>query len=97
MMALRGRPGIFGKALAWLAGAVLLALALMFSLVLIVVVAVVGVLAGGYFWWRGRTLRSADRPPPSGGQVFDGEATVVDDIGESAPAVLPPDPDSRSR
>ena len=50
-------PGPFTKALAVIAGATLLALGLMFSVVLVGVALVVGSVAAGWFWWKTRALR----------------------------------------
>lgn len=71
--------GPLGKFLAPLAGAVLLILGFMFSLVIFAVVAVVGLAVGTYFWWKTRELRKAMRERPAGGHVIDGEAVVVDE------------------
>ena len=67
------------KAVAMVGGAVVLVLGLMFSLILLALVALVGLAAWGYFWWKTRDLRRLmrERVPP--GQVIDGDAVVVDD------------------
>lgn len=90
-------PGVLGKALAFLAGAILLALGLMFSLVLVAFIAIAGLVAWGYFWWKTRALRKAMREQASGqtengsGQVFEGEAVVVEEFGTKQRHVAPND------
>lgn len=74
------RTGPLGKLLAAVAGVVLLIAAVMFSLVILAVVAVAGTAVWGYFRWKTRKLRKAMQEHPPGGVVIDGEASVVDDI-----------------
>ncbi|MEZ5659628.1 MAG: hypothetical protein R3E83_14175 [Burkholderiaceae bacterium] len=50
-------PGPFTKALAVIAGAGLLVVGLMFSIVFVGVALVVGAIVGGWFWWKTRALR----------------------------------------
>lgn len=87
MMDTRREPGVLGKAIALVVGAVLFVLGLVFSVALLVVAAVLGVAAFGYFWWKTRALRKAlreRRPATSpGGQVFEGEAVVIEERQES--------------
>jgi len=72
--------GPLGRIATLVAGGVLVVLGFMFSLVLLAVVAVLGLAAWGYFWWKTRGLRRAmGRRPPEGGQVIDGEAVVVEE------------------
>lgn len=54
-----GRPpqSPLAKLIAFVLSAVFLVLAFMFSLVALAVVAVVGVVLGGWLWWRTRQLR----------------------------------------
>ncbi|TRZ66136.1 MAG: hypothetical protein D4S02_07395 [Rhodocyclaceae bacterium] len=73
------RSGPLGKLLAAVAGALLLIAALMFSLVILAVVAVAGTAVWGYFWWKTRNLRKAMQEHPPGGVVIDGESSVVDE------------------
>ena len=81
---------MFRKALALAAGAVALILGLMFSLVLIAVVVMLGLVAWGYLWWKRRQLRRAvGQRPAAGGQVIDGEAVVVEEGPGSGRPVLP--------
>lgn len=83
-----------GKALAFVIGAVLLALGFMFSIVL---VAVLGLAVGGWFFWKTRHLRKAMREagamrsPPADGNVIEGEAVVVEEYRVSETQVLPDD------
>jgi hypothetical protein len=65
--------GVFGTALAIAGGVVLLAGAVVFSVVLLAVAAVAGVLVGGYLWWKTRSLRrqlreQAEAHPGAGSQ-----------------------------
>ncbi len=83
---------LLGKIGAVLAGAILLVLALMFSVVLLAVISVVGLAAFGYFWWKTRGLRKAMRERPENGQVIEGEAVVVEEPPERAQHRLPDDP-----
>lgn len=73
-----------GRAFALVAGAIMLALGIMFSLVLVAGVAVVGLAFGAWFFWKTRHLRRAmreaqamQRPAPEG-DVIEGEAVVVE-------------------
>jgi Flp pilus assembly protein TadB len=50
-------PGPLAKLAAFVLSAAFLVLAFMFSLVALAVVAVVGVLLGGWLWWKTRALR----------------------------------------
>jgi len=50
-------------------GAIVLAAAFVFSLVIFAVALAVGLLALGYLWWRTRSA-----PRPSGGRVIEGES-----------------------
>lgn len=65
---------LVGKILALTAGALLLIAAVMFSLLIFAVAAVLGVFVWGYLWWKTRELRRRMRESPPGGRVFDGEA-----------------------
>src|SRR5688572_25716170 len=76
--------GWFGKALAVAASVVVLATALVFSVVLVAVLFAVGLIAGGYLWWKTRTLRRQLREqmaamqaraagPQPQGEVIEGE------------------------
>lgn len=83
-----GQSGPLGKLIALFVGALLLVLGFMFSLVILAVAAVVGAAVVGYFWWQTRELRQALRAQqaaaaasakPAGGEVFEGEAVVVEE------------------
>lgn len=71
---------LLGKVLALAAGAVLLVAAVMFSLLIFAVAAVLGVFAWGYLWWKTRELRRRMREKPPGGRVFEGEAVREDEF-----------------
>lgn len=78
----------FGRVLTFVLTAVMVVLSLTFSLAILAVAAVVGLVVAGWFWWKTRTLRKtmqeamreaataprADRMADlDGGQVIDGE------------------------
>lgn len=78
--------GFFGRILAFAGTVVIAGLALMFSVVLFAIIATVGILAWGYFWWKTRDLRKQMREiheqalrgqsgyrPPAGSDVIEGE------------------------
>lgn len=77
---------------AFLAGAILLILGFVFSLVVLAVIIVLGLAAWGYVWWKTRKLRRAMQEQAPGGLVIDGEATVVEETRASTKNVLPGDP-----
>lgn len=87
-----GQPGPLGKLFALIFGAILLVLGFMFSLVILAVAAVIGLAAFGYFWWKTRALRkvlreqqaAAANAKPAGGEVFEGEAVVVEEYRAEA-------------
>ena len=72
---------LLGKLATIVIGSALLVLGLMFSVVLIALLAVLGVGFWGYLRWKTRGLRRAMREQaasaPVGGTVIDGEAVVV--------------------
>ncbi len=53
----RGRPGVLGRLLSYVATAAFLVLILMFSVAIFAVLAVAGVVVGGWFWWKTRAMR----------------------------------------
>lgn len=53
--------GVLGKLLTFIFGAAFLVVAFMFSLIALAVVAVVGVLIGGWLWWKTRAVRKQMR------------------------------------
>ena len=75
--------GPLGNLLAAVAGVLLLIAAVMFSLVILAVVAVAGTAVWGYFRWKTRKLRKAMQEHPPGGVVIDGEAVVVNEAGST--------------
>ncbi|MFZ2971316.1 hypothetical protein [Ferribacterium limneticum] len=78
-------PGPLAKLAAFVLSAGFLVLAFMFSLVALAVVAVVGVVLGGWLWWKTRAMRKQmqqmrearqtgfDQPTRSSDQVIEGE------------------------
>lgn len=56
---LQGRPGFMRRLLAYALTAVVLVLGVMFSAVVVFVLALVGLLAAGYLWWEMRRLKKA--------------------------------------
>lgn len=77
-------------------GAILLILGLMFSVVILSVIAVIGLGFWGYFWWKTRALRramNANMPTQEpDGQVIDGEAIVVEEYRVNTKNILSGDP-----
>jgi hypothetical protein len=82
-------PGFFGKVLGVVAGAALLVLGLMFSVVLLAVLVVAGLAAWAWFWWKTRELRRTLRERPPDGHVIDGEAVIVQEH-DAADRITPP-------
>lgn len=86
-------PGLLGKLLAFVLSAVFFALAFMFSLAALAVVAVVGLLFAGWLWWKTRALRrqvqgaTAARYRP--GNVIDGEVIRREDSTAGSDKLLP--------
>jgi len=82
MRRLQTEPSLLGRLFAPIIGAILLVLGFMFSMVLQAFVAVLGLSAFAYFWWKTRALRRAlrERAADGGadGQVIEGEAVVVE-------------------
>jgi hypothetical protein len=90
--------GWLGRVLSYAATLALLGVALMFSAVIFAVLALLGLLVGGWFWWKTRALRRelarAGYPGPArqrepdpesasaGGIVIDGDVRRVDDEAE---------------
>lgn len=66
-------PGLLGKVVGALIGAIALVVAFMFSVVALAVVAVVVLIAIGYILWKTRDLRRKLRENPPGGRVIDGD------------------------
>jgi hypothetical protein len=79
-------------------GAIVLVLGFMFSLVLLAVFVAVALMLGAWFFWKTRHVRKAMReaaatrgPPPTGGEVIEGEAVIVEEYRVSTTPVLPDD------
>ncbi|MGE5470936.1 MAG: hypothetical protein ACM3X0_09090 [Bacteroidota bacterium] len=74
----------FQKALAMLLGLTMLVLGIMFSVVLIPLVALVAAVGIGYFWWKTRALRKvmADIRMQRDEGIIEGEAVVVREYRE---------------
>ena len=65
------------KVLAILLGITMLALVVLFSVVMIPVVVVTGLLGFAYFYWKTRALRKAMAEAAQDNGVIEGEAVVV--------------------
>ena len=65
--------GFLGKILTTLASVAVLAMAFMLSLLIFAVVAAIGLMLGGYLWWKTRELRKQMRDRPQGGRIIEGE------------------------
>jgi UPF0716 family protein affecting phage T7 exclusion len=74
-----GQSSLLTRILATVAGMILLVVGFMFSLVLLAVIAVAGLVALGWFWWKTRELRKTMKQHPADGHVIDGEAIVIDE------------------
>ena len=83
---------VFRNALALLGGAILLIVGFMFSIVLLAVVAVLGLSAWGYFYWKTRKLRRAMKEHTPESLIIEGEAIVVEEYRAAAKEVLSSDP-----
>ena len=70
--------GFLGKILTAIASAAVLVVAFMLSLFIFALVAAIGLMLGGYLWWKTRELRKQMRERPPGGRVIDGE--VIRDV-----------------
>lgn len=94
------RPSLLGKLIGSVIMAAMLVLGLMFSMVLLVVVLTLGTLAFGYYWWKTRALRRAMQASVpqanSDGQVFEGEAVVIDEWQVRQHRALPVNPGDSS-
>ena len=82
--ALSRRPQTkLGKLATFAAGASVVALALMFSLVALAVIAVGGTIAGTWLWWKTRDVRKQMREQaerqPGGGYIIEGEVIRADE------------------
>lgn len=70
-------PGPFRKLAGAVAAVAVLALALMFSAVLLVIIALVATIAGAYLWWKTRELRKIMRDMPP--RAMQREAKMADE------------------
>ena len=74
---------MLGKLATFTVGASVVALALMFSLVALAVVAVGGAIAGTWLWWKTRDVRKQMREQaqrqPAGGHIIEGEVIRADE------------------
>jgi uncharacterized membrane protein len=90
------QPGLLGKLIGFVIMVVMLVLGLMFSMVLLVVVLAIGAIAFGYFWWKTRALRKAMKEhvaqASSDGQVFEGEAVIIEEWQARQSPSLPINP-----
>lgn len=80
--------GLVGKVLAVLAGLVLVAVGLLFSVVVFAILVSVGLVAWGYLWWKTRELRKQMRERPAGGHLIEGE--VIRDVSADPETHAPP-------
>ena len=104
------KPGLLRTIATLLVGSAMLALGLMFSLLILAVVAVIGVLGFAYFWWKTRALRRHLRQqmaeaqqsgqPTQGteeGEIIEGEIIVEESTATTRrQSLLSPD-DAESR
>lgn len=73
-----GAPGVLRKLLSFVTASAVLVLALTFSLVLFAVLLTIGLLVGGYIWWRLRQVRrqmeqASGQRQERDGRVIEGE------------------------
>jgi hypothetical protein len=74
-----------------LGSVLLLLIGLAFSVVVLSFLAVLGLAAWGYFWWKTRAPRRTASVPAEEGLVIEGEATVVEEHPTIAKSALPGD------
>lgn len=82
------QSGLLGKLFGIVAGTIVLILGLMFSVVLLAVLATLGLLAWGYFLWKTRKIRKQMSEAQQGGQVIEGEAVIVEEPGDRQHVLL---------
>lgn len=85
--------GFLGKIVTTLLAAGLLVVGFMFSIVILAVVAVLGLIGLGYFWWKTRALRRAIREQMAAARseqstVIEGEASVVREASGQQPHLV---------
>lgn len=86
------QPGWLMKLATLVTGAILLIVGLMFSLVLVGVIALAGIVLWGYLWWQTRKLRRQVPPYTASGDIIEGEAVVVHDNSTEHEIILLHDP-----
>lgn len=100
----RGAPsyreaGPLQKLIAFVVGTILLVLGLMFSVVVLVALVAIGLAVWAYLWWKTRELRRAMREAPverrPGGDIFEGEAVVVEETRVAVESNPPADSNDR--
>ncbi len=101
-------PGFLTKLFSVILGLVLLVVGFMFSLVFLAVVVAVGLGVWIWFWWKTREIRKKMRehasqreqpsqPSAAGGEVFEGEAVIVEEeVTRATSSRLPASPDRHS-
>jgi Flp pilus assembly protein TadB len=86
-------PGFLGKLLAFVLSIGLFALAFIFSLAALAVVAVVGVIFAGWLWWKTRALRQQVKEAAAtgyrGGNIIEGEVVRTTDAPPRSERQLP--------
>jgi hypothetical protein len=65
--------GLLRKILTTLASVAVLVMAFTLSLLVFAFVAAIGLMFGGYLWWKTRELRRQIRERPPGGRIIEGE------------------------
>ena len=90
------QPGFIVRLLTLVASIFLLVAGFMFSVLLLTVIAVTGLLTWAYFWWKTRELRKTMNANPTDRSVIEGKATVVDTSRERGSANLSARPQSSS-
>jgi len=80
---------VLRKVFALLAGAILLILGFMASVVVFAIAVVLGLALWAYVWWKTRKLRQTLQAQAPGGQVIEGEAIVVEEYDVTTKNVLP--------
>ena len=89
----RSAPGFLGKVLAFALSLGLFALAFIFSLAALAIVAVVGVIFAGWLWWKTRALRQQVKKATvsgfRGGNIIEGEVVRTTDTPLGSDRQLP--------
>lgn len=74
----RKPPGLLSKLLTAALGVLVLAGALVFSVLAFVAIAATALAVGAFLWWNTRELRRRMREQPPGGRIIEGE--VIRDV-----------------